>query len=204
MGKHGSGIGNLGVLPSQTQKIDDCRRCFVPPTSCCVYLENPVVERDHHQAGDVEGAEAGPDDEVRVVEGADDLFLLLLLLPLPGDVGGVAGVGVGGVLRPVVEAGHDGEADGAAGGPAGSDDPVGGQRVVTVLAVEDGRGDGQEPVQADGHQVEDGGGGAYHVHGQVEVTHCVGEPPSTPVSLKEIPKERKFLPCCSYLQLRTY
>ena len=78
MGKHGSGIGNLGVLPSQTQKIDDCRRCFVPPTSCCVYLENPVVERDHHQAGDVEGAEAGPDDEVRVVEGADERLLWIL------------------------------------------------------------------------------------------------------------------------------
>ena len=112
------------------------------------------------------------------------MFLLLLLFPLPGDVGGVAGVGVGGVLRPVVEAGHDGEADGAAGGPAGSDDPVGGQRVVTVLAVEDGRGDGQEPVQADGHQVEDGGGGADDITGQVEVAESIGQVPLPPVSLR--------------------
>ena len=74
---------------------------------------------------------------------------------------------------------------------------------MSVLTVEDGRGDGQEPVQADGHQVEDGGGGADDVTGQVEVTDGVGEAPTTPVSLKEI-QERKFLPCCSYLQLRTY
>ena len=107
-------------------------------------------------------------------------------------------------MRPVVEPQHDGQPDGAGGGPAGRDGEVGGQRVVSVLAVQDGRRHREEPVQADGHQVEDGGGGADHVHGQVEVTHCVGEPPSTPVSLKEIPKERKFLPCCSYLQLRTY
>ena len=57
---------------------------------------------------------------------------------------------------------------------------------MSVLTVEDGRGDGQEPVQADGHQVEDGAGGADHVHGQVEVTDGVGQSPSTPVGLKEI------------------
>ena len=70
---------------------------------------------------------------------------------------------------------------------------------MSVLTVEDGRGHGQEPVQADGHQVEDGGGGADDVTGQVEVTDGVGEAPPTPVGLKEIPKERKFLPCCSFI-----
>ena len=58
---------------------------------------------------------------------------------------------------------------------------------MAVLAVEDGRGDCQEPVQDDGHQVEDGGGGADHVTGQVKVTDGVGEVPPTPVGLQEIP-----------------
>ena len=156
-----------------------------------VYFEYPVVERDHDEAGDVEGAQTGPDDEVRVVEGADDLFLLHLEVGVvTDDVADVdvADVDVGDVdvvVRAVVEAGHDGETDGAAGGPAGGDDAVGRERVVPVLAVHDGRGDGQEPVQADGHQVEDGGGGADHVTGQVEVTDGVGETPPTPVCLKE-------------------
>ena len=83
MGKHG-GIDNLGVLPWQTWKIDDWRLCFVlkvwlfnTTPSCCLYLEYPVVESDHDEAGDVEGAQAGPDDEVRVVEGADDGVVLV-------------------------------------------------------------------------------------------------------------------------------
>ena len=58
---------------------------------------------------------------------------------------------------------------------------------MPVLAVEDGGGDRQVSVQADGHQVEDGGGGADHVTGQVKVTDGVGEVPATPVSLQEIP-----------------
>ena len=41
-----------------------------------LHLEYPGVEHYHHQAGDVEGAQAGPDDEVRVVEGADDGLVL--------------------------------------------------------------------------------------------------------------------------------
>ena len=90
-------------------------------------------------------------------------------------------------LRPVVETKHDGEADGEREGPAEEDDDLGWPGVVSVLTVEDGRGDGQEPVQADGHQVEDGAGGAHHVHGQVEVTDGVGQSPPTPVGLKEIP-----------------
>ena len=89
-------------------------------------------------------------------------------------------------LRPVVETKHDGEADGEREGPAEQDDDLGWPGVVPVLTVEDGRGDGQEPVQADGHQVEDGAGGADHVHCQVEVTDSVGQSPPTPVGLKEI------------------
>ena len=38
-----------------------------------LHLEYPGVEHYHHQAGDVEGAQAGPDDEVGVVEGAHEL-----------------------------------------------------------------------------------------------------------------------------------
>ena len=49
-----------------------------------LHLEYPGVEHYHHQAGDVEGAQAGPDDEVRVVEGADDGFLLHLPMDLTG------------------------------------------------------------------------------------------------------------------------
>ena len=133
------------------------------------------------------------------------MFILPLLHLKVGEVVEVGYVGEVGVVDvgAVVEAGHDGKTDGTAGCPAGGDDAVGWHRVVPVLAVEDGRGDRQEPVQADGHQVEDGAGGADHVTGQVEITDGVGEAPPTPVSLKEI-QERKFLPCCSYLQLRTY
>ena len=195
--------GKLGKLMSRGYILF---LMFIEPTShppfmidWAVYFEYPVVERDHDEAGDVEGAQTGPDDEVRVVEGADDLFLLHLEVGVVTDdvayvhVGDVADVDVADVdvgdvdvvVRAVVEAGHDGETDGAAGGPAGGDDAVGRERVVPVLAVHDGRGDGQEPVQADGHQVEDGGGGADHVTGQVEVTDGVGETPPTPVCLKE-------------------
>ena len=117
------------------------------------------------------------------------MFLLLHLEAgyVGVEVGEVGEVGDVDVVRAVVEAGHDGEPDGTAGGPAGGDDVVGRHRVVPVLAVQDGRGDGQEPVHADGHQVKDGAGGADHVHGQVEITDGVGESPPTPVSLKEIP-----------------
>ena len=48
------------------------------------YLEYSGVEDYHDQAGDVEGAEGGVDDEVRVVEGADDGFLLHLPMDLTG------------------------------------------------------------------------------------------------------------------------
>ena len=89
-------------------------------------------------------------------------------------------------LRSVVEAAHDGEADGEAGGPAGEDHDEGGRGVVPVLAVEDGRGNREEPVHRYGHQVEDGGGGAHHVHRQVEVAHGVGEAPLAPIGLQII------------------
>ena len=84
----------------------------------------------------------------------------------------------------MVEAEHDGEADGEAGGPAGEDHGEGGRGVVPVLAVQDGRGHREEPVHGDGHQVEDGGGGAHHVHRQVEVAHRVGQVPLPPVCLR--------------------
>ena len=41
-------------------------------------LEYPGVEDYHDEAGDVEGPEAGPDDKVRVVEGADERLLWIL------------------------------------------------------------------------------------------------------------------------------
>ena len=41
-------------------------------------LEYPGVEDYHDEAGDVEGAERGVDDEVRVVEGADERLWLVL------------------------------------------------------------------------------------------------------------------------------
>ena len=51
-----------------------------------------------------------------------------------------------GVCRgPVVEAAHDGEADGEAGGPAQEDDHLGGRGVVPVLAVQDRGGHREEP-----------------------------------------------------------
>ena len=89
-------------------------------------------------------------------------------------------------LRSVVEAAHDGEADGEAGGPADEDHGEGGRGVVPVLAVQDGRGHRKEPVHGDGHQVEDGGGGAHHVHRQVEVAHRVRHVPLSPVGLKRV------------------
>ena len=46
---------------------------------------------------------------------------------------------------PVVEAAHDGEADGEAGGPAQEDDHLGGRGVVPVLAVQDRGGHREEP-----------------------------------------------------------
>ena len=49
-------------------------------------------------------------------------------------------------LGSVVEASHDGEANGEADGPAGEDGHVGGGGVVTVLAVDDGGGHREEPV----------------------------------------------------------
>ena len=47
---------------------------------CCLveYLEYPEVEDDHDQAGDVEGPDTGPNDEVRIVEGADERLWLFL------------------------------------------------------------------------------------------------------------------------------
>ena len=137
-----------------------------------LHLEYPGVEHYHHQAGDVEGAQAGPDDEVRVVEGADDGVVLVWWLRHVG-------------VRPVVEPEHDGQPDGAGGGPAGRDGEVGGQRVVSVLAVQDGRRHREEPVQADGHQVEDWGGGADDVTGQIKITDDVGQVPPTPVCLRQ-------------------
>ena len=134
------------------------------------YLEYPEVEDDHDQAGDVEGPDTGPNDEVRVVEGADEWLLQPDVLPVS--------------LRPVVETEHDGEADGAGDCPAGRDGEVGGKGVVPVLAVEDGGGHREEPVQADGHQVEDGGGRADDITGQVEVAESIGQVPLPPVSLR--------------------
>ena len=46
----------------------------------------------------------------------------------------------------MVEAAHDGEADGEAGGPAQEDDHLGGRGVVPVLAVQDGGGHSKKPV----------------------------------------------------------
>ena len=40
-------------------------------------LEYPGVEDYHDEAGDVEGSERGVDDEVRVVEGADERLCLV-------------------------------------------------------------------------------------------------------------------------------
>ena len=45
----------------------------------------------------------------------------------------------------MVEAAHDGEADGEAGGPAQEDDHLGGRGVVPVLAVQDRGGHREEP-----------------------------------------------------------
>ena len=50
-------------------------------------------------------------------------------------------------LWPVVEAAHDGEADGEAGGPAQQDDHLGGRGVVPVLAVQDRGRHREEPGQ---------------------------------------------------------
>ena len=58
---------------------------------------------------------------------------------------------------------------------------------MTVLGVEDGGGHSKVPVEADGHQVEDGGGAAGDVHGEVEVTDTVWKVPVTPVGLKICP-----------------
>ena len=139
---------------------------------CCLveYLEYPEVEDYHDQAGDVEGPDTGPNDEVRIVEGADEGLL-------QADVLAVS-------LRPVVETEHDREADGTGNRPAGCDGEVGRQRVVPVLAVQDGGGHREEPVEADGHQVEDGGGRADDITGKVEVAEGIGQVPLTPVSLR--------------------
>ena len=51
---------------------------------------------------------------------------------------------------PVVEAAHDGEADGEAGGPAQQDDHLGGRGVVPVLAVQDRGRHREEPGQLHG------------------------------------------------------
>ena len=102
----------------------------------------------------------------------------------------------------MVEAAHDGEADGEAGGPAQEDDHLGGRGVVPVLAVQDRGGHREEPgrctylwykhlvvltliqpVHADGDEVEDGGGGAHHVRSQVQVTHRIRQVPLSPVGL---------------------
>ena len=40
------------------------------------------------------------------------------------------------------------------------------------------------PVDADGHQVEDGGGAAHDVEGDVEVAHHLREAPHPPVHLQ--------------------
>ncbi len=45
----------------------------------CVYLKYPEVEYDHDAAGDVEGADGRVDDEVWIVEGADERLTRLLL-----------------------------------------------------------------------------------------------------------------------------
>jgi hypothetical protein len=45
----------------------------------CIYLKYPEVEYDHDAAGDVEGADGRVDDEVWIVEGADERLTRLLL-----------------------------------------------------------------------------------------------------------------------------
>ena len=53
-----------------------------------------------------------------------------------------------------------------------------------------------EPIQTDGHEVEDGGGAADDVQGDVEVAGHLGETPHPPVHLKKI---FKICNVCSYM-----
>ena len=56
---------------------------------------------------------------------------------------------------------------------------------MAVLGVQDGGGHGEVPVEADGYQVEYGGGAAGDVHGEIEVTDLVRKIPVTPVKLEK-------------------
>jgi len=67
------------------------------------HLEDSGVEEDHDEAGYVEGPQAGPDDEVGVVEGANDVLVLLFVFSFLGRRS-VADFG----LRDVIGAQHDG------------------------------------------------------------------------------------------------
>ena len=58
---------------------------------------------------------------------------------------------------------------------------------MAVLGVQDGGGHGEVPVEADGYQVEYGGGAAGDVHGKEEVTDTIWKVPVTPVGLKATP-----------------
>ena len=55
---------------------------------------------------------------------------------------------------------------------------------MSVLRIEDGRGNCKEPVETDGHKVKDGGCATSDVHGEVEITDSVREIPLTPMGLK--------------------
>jgi hypothetical protein len=50
-----------------------------PSFAVHLYLKYPEVEDDHDAAGDVEGADGRVDDEVWIVEGADEWLTRLLL-----------------------------------------------------------------------------------------------------------------------------
>ncbi len=113
------------------------------------HLHDPVVEQQDDEAGYVEGGDGGVDDEVCVVQ------LALCLLR----------------VRAGVVAHDDGQAEQGGDGPDEADGAEDARVVVglLLLRVLHGGGDGLVAVDADGNQVEDGGGRAHHVHRDVGV-----------------------------------
>ncbi len=66
----------MNPIPNKTFILDSLTG---PSLAVHIYLKYPEVEYNHDAAGDVEGTDGRVDDEVWIVEGADEWLTRLLL-----------------------------------------------------------------------------------------------------------------------------
>ena len=124
-----------------------------PVTGGAVDLE---VEHQHEHERAVEGADGGEDGVAVVL----------------ADHADAAQLGVVAVVAPAEE-GRDGDGHGHQPHHADHEQDLAGAALADVVDV----GDGPEAVHGDGHQVQDGGRAAQHVHRHPHVAHRAAQVP---------------------------